>query len=71
VKIAVAVPGVKGLHGYRDQEFALSPVANAFASRRVADAFTLMQRVRNVVRERGFFKNPKAIRLGKPGSQHK
>ena len=63
VKIAVAVAGIEGLNRYRDQEIALSRVANALPFRRMADAFNLMQRVRNVVRESGLFKNPLAIHL--------
>ena len=38
VKIAVAVPRIERLHRYRDQEIALSGVANALALRRMADA---------------------------------
>ena len=63
VKIAVAVSRIKRLNGYRDQEIALTSVTNALASRRVADAVGLMQRVRHMIRESGLFKNPLAIRL--------
>ena len=65
VKIAVAVPGIERLHGYRDQEIALSGVTNALASRRMADAVGLMQRVRHMIGESGLVKNPLAIRLRK------
>src|SRR6201987_3233756 len=67
MKIAIAVPRVKRLHRYRDQEIALSGVANTLASRRVADAVNLMQGVRHVIRESGLFKSPLAIRLAKRG----
>src|ERR1035441_3849694 len=36
MKVAVAVSRIKRLHGHRDQEIALSGVANALASRRTA-----------------------------------
>src|ERR1035438_7124776 len=42
VKIAVAVPRVEGLHRRRDQEIALSGLANAFASRRMADSLAFV-----------------------------
>jgi hypothetical protein len=71
VKIAVAVPRIKRLHGDSDQEIALSGVTNAFASRGMTDAVDLMQRVRDVIGEHGLFQNPLAIGLGKLGSQHK
>src|ERR1019366_1066735 len=65
VKIAVAVPGIERLNGHRYQEIALSGVASAFASRRVADPINLMQRVRYVIRESGLFESPLAICLSK------
>jgi hypothetical protein len=63
VKIAVAVSRVKRFHGYRNQEIAFSGVTNALASRGMTDAVGLMQRVRHMISESGFFKNPLAIRL--------
>ena len=63
VKIAVAVARIKGFHRYRDQEIALSRVANALASRGMADALGLMQRVRHMVGERGLFQDPLAYPL--------
>ena len=73
MKISVAVPGVERFNRHRDQEIALSGVANAFASRRMADAFHLMQRVRHVIGEGGLFEDPLAICLGeerKPKKQN-
>jgi hypothetical protein len=43
VKVAVAVSRIKRLHGYGDQEIALSGVANALATRRMAHALGLME----------------------------
>jgi hypothetical protein len=67
VKIAVAVPGIERFNGHRDQEIALSGLANALAFRRMAGAINLMQRVSHVIGESGLFKNPLAICLGKGG----
>ena len=61
MKVAVAVARIKGLNGYRDQEIALSVVTNARASGGMADTVGRMQRVRDVIRERGLFKNPLPI----------
>ena len=61
VQIAVAVPRIKGLDGHGDQKIALPGVADAFASRRMAYALALMQRVRDMVGEGGLFQNPLAI----------
>ena len=63
MKIAVAVPRIERFNGRRDQEIALSGVANSFAPRFMADALHLMQRVRHVIGERRLFENPLAIRL--------
>src|ERR1019366_2830647 len=65
VKIAVAVPGIKRFDGHRYQEITLSGVANSLASRRVADAIDLVQRVRHMIRESGLFESPLTICLGK------
>jgi len=65
VKIAVAVAGIEGLNRYRDQEIALSGVANALPFRRMADAFNLMQRVRHMIGEGGLFESPLTICLSK------
>ena len=67
MKVAVAVARIKGLNGYRDQEIALSVVTNALASGGMADAVGRMQEVRDVIRERGLFKNPLPIRSAKSG----
>ena len=67
VKIAVAVSGIKRLNRHRDQEIALSSVANTLASCRMADALDLMQRVRHVIGESGLFESPLAIRLARRG----
>ena len=61
MKVAVAVARIKKLNGYRDQEIALSVVTNARASGGMADTVGRMQRVRDVIRERGSFKNPLSI----------
>ena len=45
VKIPVAVARVKGFHWHRDQELALTCMANAFPFRLMADTLSLMQRV--------------------------
>ena len=71
VKIAVAVPRIKRLHRYRNQKIALSGVANAFASRSMADAVGLFQRVRHVIRESGLLENPLTICLGEGGTRQK
>ncbi|MGO9616981.1 MAG: hypothetical protein ACLP6W_11320 [Bryobacteraceae bacterium] len=42
VKIAVAVPRIKRLDGYRDQQIALPGMTDALASRGVADAIGVM-----------------------------
>ena len=60
VQIAVAVPGIERLYRHGDQKVALSLVANAFASRGMADAFGLMQRMRNVISQRALLQNPLA-----------
>ena len=62
MNVAVAIARIKGLNRYRDQEIAFSVVTNALASGRVADSVSLVQRVRDVIRERGLFKNPLTIR---------
>ena len=62
VKVAVAVPGIKRLDRHRDQEIALSGMANALASRRMAHALGLMQRMRHMIGESALFKDPLAIR---------
>src|SRR5579863_7300408 len=62
MKVAVAVPRIKRLHGYRDQEIALSVVANALASRRMAHTLRLMQWVRHMVGERALFEESLAVR---------
>ena len=51
VKIAVAVPRIERFDGHRYQEIALSGVANALASRRMADSVGLMEGVRHVICE--------------------
>jgi hypothetical protein len=61
VEVAVAIPGIKRLDRNRDKEIALSIVTSAFASCRVANAINLMQRVRDVIREGGLFKDPLMI----------
>ena len=71
VEIAVAVPRIKRLHWYRDQKIALSFAANTLASRGMTNAIGLMQRVRDMIRESGFFKNPLAIRDGQPAKDQK
>jgi hypothetical protein len=58
MQIAIAVAGIERLDGHRDQKVALSGVARALASRRVADAVNLVERVRDVIREGIFFENP-------------
>lgn len=57
MKVAVGVAGVKRLDGDRDQEIALSGAANSLTAGRVADAIDLVQRVRNVIGERGLFES--------------
>src|ERR1019366_6535232 len=71
VKIAVAVPRIKRLHGRRDQDIALSGVANHFSSSCMADALGLMQRMRYMIRKRGLFEHPLTGRLGKSGKRQK
>jgi hypothetical protein len=61
MKVTIAVPRIKRLHGYRDQEIALSVVANALTSRRVAHTLGLMQFVRHMVGERALFEDPLAV----------
>ena len=68
VNIAVAVPGIKRLYGHRDQKIALSGVANALASRRMADTLGLMQRMRHMIGKSALFQNPLAVRCGEVGS---
>jgi hypothetical protein len=58
VKIAVAVPGIKRLHWYSDNEIALSGAANAFSTRRMAGALSLMQGVRHVISESALVEKP-------------
>ena len=62
VEVAVAVAGVERFHGHGDEEIALSVVANAFAARGVADAFGLVQRMRDVIGERGLVEDPLTVR---------
>src|SRR5450631_760335 len=62
VQVAVAVSRIKGLHGYRHQKIALSLVTHALAAGGMADAVSLVQRVRDVIRESRLFKNPLTIR---------
>ena len=71
VKVAIAVPRIKRLNGYRDQEIALSGVADTLAYRRMADAIDLMQRMRHMIGESALFKNPLAIGPAKCGKRHK
>lgn len=49
VNFPVDISGIEGFNGQSYQEIALSGVANALASRRVAQAINLMQRVRHVI----------------------
>ena len=62
MKITVTVPRIERFNGHSYQEITLSTVANALASRLVADSVNLMERVRHVIAESGFFENPLAIR---------
>jgi hypothetical protein len=61
VEVAIAVAGVEGFDGDGDQEIASSVVANAFAASGVTDAFRLIQRVRDVISERGLIEDPLAV----------
>jgi hypothetical protein len=61
MKIAVAVSGIKRLHRYRDQELALTGVANTFPFGRMAQTVGLMQGVRHVVREGALLQDPLAV----------
>jgi hypothetical protein len=70
MEIAVAVSGIKRLHWYRDQELALTCVANAFPFRRMADPLSLMQWVRHVVSESALFEDPLAIGSSKEWEGH-
>ncbi len=69
MEIAIAILRIERLNRNCYQEIALSCVANALTSRCMADALDLVQRVRNVICERGLFENPLAIGLGKQGNR--
>jgi hypothetical protein len=71
MKVAVAVPRIKGLYRNRDQEIALSGVANALASRCMAHTLGLVQGVRHVVRYSALFQDPLAIRPAKRRQRQK
>jgi hypothetical protein len=61
VEVTVVVPRIERLDGYRDQEIALSRVANSLPSRRGAHSFTLVQGVGHMVSESALLQNPLAI----------
>jgi hypothetical protein len=61
MKVAIAVPRIKRLHGHRNQEIAPSIVANALASRRMAHTLGLMQWVRHMVGQCALFEHPLAV----------
>src|SRR5579864_4263919 len=62
VEIPVAVTRIKRFHRYRNQEIALSGVANALALRGMADALDLMQGMRHMIRKSGLLQYPLVIR---------
>jgi len=70
MKVAIAVSGIKRPDGYRDQEIALSGVADSLASRRVAHTLSLMQRMGHMVGESAVFKDPLAIGSSKRAACH-
>ena len=63
VQVAVAVPRIEGLHRGRNQEIALSGMANALPARRMTDAVGVMQGMRYMISEGGFVQNPLACPL--------
>jgi hypothetical protein len=69
MEIAVAVARVEGLHGHRNEEVALSGVADALATSGVADAVGLMKRMRNVVGESGLLEDPLGISSQREGGE--
>jgi hypothetical protein len=61
VQITVAVPGIEGLDRNRDQEVALSSMANAFAARLMTHAFSLMQGMRHMVGQCALLQDPLTV----------
>src|ERR1039458_7348780 len=56
--VAVAVPRIKRFDGHGDQKITLTIMAGALAARRMAHAIDLMERMRDVVRERALLEYP-------------
>jgi len=67
VEIAVGVAGVEGFDRDGEEEIALEGLADAFASRGVADAIDFVERVGHVVGEGGLVENPGLIGLREGG----
>src|ERR1035438_4142776 len=67
MQVTVAVPGIERLDGDRDQEVALSVMADALAACGAADPFALMQGVRNVVGQGALLEHPLVVRGEKVG----
>src|SRR5580704_8043704 len=61
VEVAVAVSRIKRFDWYRDQEFALPSMANALALSCMTHALALMERMRYVICESTFLKQPLAV----------
>src|ERR1700686_2862332 len=70
VEIAVAVPGVKRLDGYSNQEFALARAANTLALRPMTYTLRLVQWVRHVVSESALLKSPLGVRVSKRSERY-
>jgi hypothetical protein len=71
MKIAIAVAGIERFDGHCYQEIALSSVANALASRRVAHPIELMQGMSHMISEHRFLERPLAVGLRKGGKTEK
>jgi len=65
VEVAVAVPGVKRLDGYSNQEFALSSVAYTLSFRRVAYTLSLVQWMGPMVGESALLEDPLGVSFSK------
>lgn len=70
VEVAVAVPGVKRLDGYSNQEFALARVANTLPFRRVAYTLSRVQWMGHMVSESALLEDPLGVSYTKRSERH-
>ena len=71
VQVAVAIAGLERFHRHRDQEVALSGMADAFAARGMAYCIDLMEWMGYVIGQGRLFEHPLRVRQGQAGHREK